>query len=83
LGEISFEWEEPKRPKNLIHVQEQRSFDHKIDTSPEKLSDFGGKPNRTTELIKVKPITPDKEVKARKIFTNPKQDSPSKSHITN
>ena len=49
-----------KRPKNLIQTQEQRSFDHKIDTSPEKLSDFGGKPNRTTALIKVKPITPDK-----------------------
>lgn len=47
------------------------------------MSDFGGKPNRTTELIKVKPVTPDKELRARKIFTNPKPDSPSKSHITN
>lgn len=82
LGEMDFGYNEPRRPKNLIHVQEQRSFDHKIDNSPEKLSDFGGKPNRTTALIKVKPITANKEVN-RKIFTNPKQDSPSRSHITN
>ncbi len=30
LGEISFDSLEPRKPKNLIHVQEQRSFDQKI-----------------------------------------------------
>lgn len=34
-------------------------------------------------MIKVKAVTPDKDVKSRKIFANPKQDSPIKSHITN
>ena len=48
LGDIDFNPVEAKKPKNLIHVQEQRSFDHKIENSPEKLSDFGVKPNRTT-----------------------------------
>jgi hypothetical protein len=47
------------------------------------LSDFGGRPNRTAEIIKIKPITPEKDLKIRKKFTNPKQDSPIKSHITN
>jgi hypothetical protein len=80
LGDIAFD---TRKPKNLIQTQEQRSFDHKIETSPEKLSDFGVRPNRTTEILKLKPVTPEKELKIRKVFTNPKQDSPSKSHITN
>lgn len=84
IGEINFDNPPPpEKKRNLIHVHEQRSFDHQIENSPEKLSDFGGKPNRTAELIKVKAVTPDKDVKSRKIFANPKQDSPIKSHITN
>jgi hypothetical protein len=82
LGEISFE-AEVRRPKNLIQVQEQRSFDQKIENSPEKLSDFGGRPNRTAEIIKSKPVTPDKDTRSRRVFAHPKPDSPIKSPITN
>lgn len=36
IGDINFDLPpaQPKKPKNLIHVHEQRSFDHKIETSP-------------------------------------------------
>lgn len=73
LGELTFDDPHPNNPeqkksKNLIHVHLQRSFDHKLENSPEKLSDFGGKPNRTAEIIKIKPVTPDKDIKARKPF---------------
>lgn len=49
------------------------------------MSDFERRPNKTTELIKIKAITPDKDIKFRKIFTNPPQkaESPIKSQITN
>lgn len=31
IGDIDFDAQpEPRRPRNLIHVHEQRSFDHKI-----------------------------------------------------
>jgi hypothetical protein len=84
IGEVSFDPpHEQKKTRNLIHVHMQRSFDHQIENSPEKLSDFGGKPNRTAELIKIKAITPEKDIKSRKIFAHPKHDSPIKSHITN
>ena len=46
------------------------------------MSDFGGKPNRTAELIKIKPITPDKDTKVRKAF-HPRAESPMRSQITN
>ena len=62
-------------------MQEQRSFDHKLETSPEKLSDFGGKPNRTAELIKKNSVSPDLE--SKKIFQNNRQESPIRSQITN
>lgn len=81
IGAIDFDAPpQPRKPKNLIHVHEQRSFDHKIDNSPEKLSDFGGKPNRTTEIIKTKAVTPEKELRSRKILTNPKPESPQKTN---
>jgi hypothetical protein len=83
-GEVNFDSPPPaeKKSKNLIHVHLQRSFDHQLENSPEKLSDFGGKPNRTAELIKMKPITPDKDTKARKAFL-PRAESPIRSQITN
>lgn len=72
---------EQKKSKNLIHVHLQRSFDHKLENSPEKLSDFGGKPNRTAELIKTKPVTPDKDIKHKPFL--PRAESPIRSQITN